>query len=85
MRAFWKPFSTNMTTGGTATATATVTAAITFQVRPAMNIITPPVSASMMAVPRSGCFATRSTGAPIMATGMSSFHDQRACLAVRLW
>lgn len=68
-----------------ATAAAAAAAATSLQLSPAMNIMAPPVMAISMAVPRSGWSATSSTGTPMMAAGMISFHDRRASWAEAPW
>ena len=55
------------------------------QLSPAMNISEAPVKASSRAVPRSGWWATISTGAPINPAGTSSFQDSLASSADRPW
>src|SRR5262249_33659172 len=71
--------------GGPGAPGPTARAARARQSRPAMIITMPPVAASRMAVPRSGCFITSSVGTAIMAAGIRSRNDQRACLAVEPW
>ena len=61
-----------------ATRAPTTPATITRHDSPARMTIARPVMAISMAVPRSGWWATSSTGAPIIAAGTSSRQDSRA-------
>ncbi len=56
---------------------------ISLRLSPASITTAAPVAASRMAVPRSGCLATSSTGAPIIPAGISSHQDSLALGADR--
>ena len=72
-------------TRGTATAAAITPAAMIRQERPARTTTMAPVSSIRIAVPRSGCLATRATGARIRPAGISSHQDSWAFLPDRPW